>query len=78
VTAAEVFLAAILATGLTNLSVDAVELALLAGAGAGLSVIYNGLRYWLEERSKIVQLVRALKAERDRQLTDEAKSWPPP
>ena len=69
VTAAEAFLAAVLAVGLTDLTVDAVELAALTGLGAGLSVVYNAARAWLD-RSRTVRLVRALRAERRRQLRE--------
>lgn len=64
VTAAEAFLAGILAVGLTNLTLDGIELAALTGAGAGLSVIYNAARQWLDRPSG---LDAALRADRDRQ-----------
>lgn len=48
VTAVEAFLAAILATGLTDLTLEASETAALTALAAGLSVIYNALRTWLD------------------------------
>ena len=48
VTAVEMFLSLVLVSGLTDLTVDAAEKAGLAAAAAGLSVIYNALRTWLD------------------------------
>lgn len=48
VTAVEAVLAVLLASGLTDLSPDALEAATITGAAAGLSVIYNALRQWLD------------------------------
>lgn len=48
VTAAEALLATLLATGLTDLSPEATQTALIAAAAAGLSVIYNALRQYLD------------------------------
>lgn len=69
VTAVEGFLAAVLAVGLTGMTVEAAELAALSGLGAGLSVIYNAARSWLD-RSSTVRLVRALRAERRRHISE--------
>jgi len=51
VTAVEAFLAALFAAGTTELDADAAELAVIAAVGAGLSVIYNACRAWLDSRS---------------------------
>lgn len=48
VTAIEAALAVLLASGLTDLSPDALEAVAVTGAAAGLSVIYNSLRQWLD------------------------------
>jgi hypothetical protein len=48
VTAVEAVLAVLLASGLTDLSPNALETAAITGAAAGLSVIYNALRQWLD------------------------------
>ena len=48
VTAIEAVLAVLLASGLTDLSPDALETAVITGAAAGLSVVYNALRQWLD------------------------------
>lgn len=50
VTGLEAFLAGILAAGLTDLTIEGVELAALTGLGAGLSVVYNAARAWLDRR----------------------------
>ncbi len=51
VTAVEAFLAGILAVGLTGLTIEGAELAALTGLGAGLSVVYNAARTWLDRRT---------------------------
>lgn len=48
VTAFEAALAVLLATGLTDLSAEVYQGVLIAGAAAGLSVIYNATRQWLD------------------------------
>lgn len=48
VTAVEAVLAVLLASGLTDLSPDGLETAAITGIAAGLSVIYNALRTWLD------------------------------
>jgi hypothetical protein len=48
VTAVEAVLAVMLASGLTDLSPQTTETALVTGAAAGLSVIYNALRQYLD------------------------------
>lgn len=48
VTAVEAFLALILASNFTDLTADKAEAAALAAAAAGLSVVYNALRQWLD------------------------------
>lgn len=48
VTAAEMFLGLILVSSLSELTVDKAEVAALSAVGAGLSVIYNALRQWLD------------------------------
>lgn len=51
VTAIEAVLAVMLASGLTDLSPELAETALVTGAAAGLSVIYNSLRHYLDTTS---------------------------
>lgn len=51
VTAFEATLGVLLASGLTDLSADAVETAAVAGLAAGLSVAYNAATRWLAENS---------------------------
>jgi hypothetical protein len=48
VTAVEAALAVLLASGLTDLSPEMIEATAIVGASAGLSVIYNALRLWLD------------------------------
>ncbi len=48
VTAVEAFLALILASSFTELTADKAEAAALSAVAAGLSVIYNALRQWLD------------------------------
>jgi hypothetical protein len=48
VTAVEVFLAAVITTGLSNLDAEGAQVALMSAAGAGLSILYNGVRVWLD------------------------------
>ncbi len=48
VTAAEALLATLLATGLTDLTIEGAETAAITALAAGLSVIYNALRTWLD------------------------------
>lgn len=48
VTAFEAALAVLLATGLTDLSTEVYQGVLIAGAAAGLSVVYNALRQYLD------------------------------
>ena len=48
VTAFEAALAVLLATGLTDLSAEVYQGVLVAGLAAGLSVIYNALRLYLD------------------------------
>ena len=71
VTAFEVMLAVVLVGGLTpaDLEPDAVELMVLAGLGAGLSVIYNSAREWLDQ-TKVARGLRSLRRERDRQRAE--------
>jgi len=48
VTAVEATLALLLTSNLTELTVDTAEAAAITGIAAGLSVIYNSLRSWLD------------------------------
>ena len=48
VTAVEAVLAVLLSAGLTDLDATGVQTAVVTGLAAGLSVIYNALRQWLE------------------------------
>ena len=48
VTAVEAVLAVLLSTGLTDLDATGVQTAVVTGLAAGLSVIYNALRQWLD------------------------------
>lgn len=48
VTAAQVALSVIIAGGALDVSADALQVAAMSGAGAGLSVLYNALTQWLE------------------------------
>lgn len=47
VTAVEAVLAVLLATGLSDLTATGLQTALVTGAAAGLSVIWNALNGWL-------------------------------
>ena len=48
VTAVEAVLAVLLSTGLTDLDATGVQTAAVTGIAAGLSVVYNALRQWLD------------------------------
>ena len=51
VTAVEAVLAVLLSAGLTDLDATGVQTAMVTGLAAGLSVVYNALRQWLEAAS---------------------------
>ena len=46
VTAVEVFLAAVITTGVSNLDAEAAQVAAMTALGAALSIVYNGVRAW--------------------------------
>jgi len=48
VTAVEAVLSVLLSAGLTDLDATGVQTAVVTGLAAGLSVVYNALRQWLE------------------------------
>lgn len=75
VTAVEVMLAVLLVGGLTpaDFTLNALQALALAGAGAGLSVLYNAARQWLEQ-SAAGRRLQALRAERDRQLAEQERA----
>jgi hypothetical protein len=49
VTVVEVFIAVVVTTGLSNLDAEAAQVALMSAAGAGLSILYNGVRAYLDQ-----------------------------
>ena len=51
VTAVEAVLSVVLSAGLTDLDATGVQTAVVTGLAAGLSVVYNALRQWLEAAS---------------------------
>lgn len=53
VTAAEAAFAVIIAAGFTGLNVETAEAAVLSGAAAGLSVLYNAVRQWLDSQAAV-------------------------
>lgn len=48
VTFCQVALSVVLVGGVLDVSADTVQIAVMSGAGAGLSVIYNAMTRWLE------------------------------